>query len=124
MIRRPPRSTRTDTLFPYTTLFRSLIRGQQYASALNRRRIDFAARQECLKGHPPGGPYSHITGATILRKREIKLTRRQCAHGCTVLPHRERRAGWCGEARKRVVEGKSVSGRLDIGGSGIIKQKK
>src|SRR3546814_14822770 len=24
MIRRPPRSTRTDTLFPYTTLFRSL----------------------------------------------------------------------------------------------------
>src|SRR3546814_12465450 len=26
MIRRPPRSTRTDTLFPYTTLFRSTIR--------------------------------------------------------------------------------------------------
>src|SRR3546814_18787822 len=28
MIRRPPRSTRTDTLFPYTTLFRSLL-GQE-----------------------------------------------------------------------------------------------
>src|SRR3546814_15364336 len=27
MIRRPPRSTRTDTLFPYTTLFRSLRNG-------------------------------------------------------------------------------------------------
>src|SRR3546814_16553045 len=27
MIRRPPRSTRTDTLFPYTTLFRSVARG-------------------------------------------------------------------------------------------------
>src|SRR3546814_18989934 len=27
MIRRPPRSTRTDTLFPYTTLFRSGTRG-------------------------------------------------------------------------------------------------
>src|SRR3546814_9580256 len=26
MIRRPPRSTRTDTLFPYTTLFRSVAR--------------------------------------------------------------------------------------------------
>src|SRR3546814_8851598 len=26
MIRRPPRSTRTDTLFPYTTLFRSTLR--------------------------------------------------------------------------------------------------
>src|SRR3546814_12922873 len=25
MTRRPPRSTRTDTLFPYTTLFRSLV---------------------------------------------------------------------------------------------------
>src|SRR3546814_20079787 len=32
MIRRPPRSTRTDTLFPYTTLFRSLV-------ALERRRF-------------------------------------------------------------------------------------
>src|SRR3546814_1506584 len=29
MIRRPPRSTRTDTLFPYTTLFRSLGADQQ-----------------------------------------------------------------------------------------------
>src|SRR3546814_9243057 len=27
MIRRPPRSTRTDTLFPYTTLFRSVAGG-------------------------------------------------------------------------------------------------
>src|SRR3546814_5709045 len=30
MIRRPPRSTRTDTLFPYTTLFRS--NGQDWAA--------------------------------------------------------------------------------------------
>src|SRR3546814_2442759 len=30
MIRRPPRSTRTDTLFPYTTLFRS-VRGRDHA---------------------------------------------------------------------------------------------
>src|SRR3546814_13371950 len=29
MIRRPPRSTRTDTLFPYTTLFRSILRCKQ-----------------------------------------------------------------------------------------------
>src|SRR3546814_2099376 len=34
MIRRPPRSTRTDTLFPYTTLFRStLSRGKQTGRA-------------------------------------------------------------------------------------------
>src|SRR3546814_9982216 len=31
MIRRPPRSTRTDTLFPYTTLFRSRITGFYFA---------------------------------------------------------------------------------------------
>src|SRR3546814_12199438 len=29
MIRRPPRSTRTDTLFPYTTLFRSALEGEK-----------------------------------------------------------------------------------------------
>src|SRR3546814_4783885 len=32
MIRRPPRSTRTDTLFPYTTLFRSQIAPQPLAA--------------------------------------------------------------------------------------------
>src|SRR3546814_13954554 len=38
MIRRPPRSTRTDTLFPYTTLFRSLITWQTAGSVPQRRR--------------------------------------------------------------------------------------
>src|SRR3546814_9963057 len=33
MIRRPPRSTRTDTLFPYTTLFRSVSAGVDKAPA-------------------------------------------------------------------------------------------
>src|SRR3546814_4992511 len=32
MIRRPPRSTRTDTLFPYTTLFRAPTRGRGAAA--------------------------------------------------------------------------------------------
>src|SRR3546814_15209913 len=32
MLRRPPRSTRTDTLFPYTTLFRSLAAEEHLAS--------------------------------------------------------------------------------------------
>src|SRR3546814_8994869 len=35
MIRRPPRSTRTDTLFPYTTLVRSLL-GRQEAQIASR----------------------------------------------------------------------------------------
>src|SRR3546814_9273589 len=37
MIRRPPRSTRTDTLFPYTTLFRSLQCRHGVSSYLWRR---------------------------------------------------------------------------------------
>src|SRR3546814_10363388 len=40
MIRRPPRSTRTDTLFPYTTLFRSLhTRDDPARVHENRRRL-------------------------------------------------------------------------------------
>src|SRR3546814_5081715 len=37
MIRRPPRSTRTDTLFPYTTLFRSAVICAQQRGADQRR---------------------------------------------------------------------------------------
>src|SRR3546814_9508715 len=46
MIRRPPRSTRTDTLFPYTTLFRSIVadraaqhRAEHAENAVPRRRL-------------------------------------------------------------------------------------
>src|SRR3546814_5551883 len=39
MIRRPPRSTRTDTLFPYTTLFRSGISGA--AQGIERATADY-----------------------------------------------------------------------------------
>src|SRR3546814_11850374 len=38
MIRRPPRSTRTDTLFPYTTLFRSQGLARKTAWGLETRR--------------------------------------------------------------------------------------
>src|SRR3546814_20064860 len=38
MIRRPPRSTRTDTLFPYTTLFRSGARQRRRVIMLRRDR--------------------------------------------------------------------------------------
>src|SRR3546814_2343233 len=39
MIRRPPRSTRTDTLFPYTTLFRSPAEPAHQLDAVVRRDI-------------------------------------------------------------------------------------
>src|SRR3546814_12580573 len=49
MIRRPPRSTRTDTLFPYTTLFRSLAEGVgadlDCAGELLRRLVEIPAAE-------------------------------------------------------------------------------
>src|SRR3546814_7002746 len=43
MIRRPPRSTRTDTLFPYTTLFRS-VRAGRPAVVGQSARFDYSSR--------------------------------------------------------------------------------
>src|SRR3546814_3121797 len=40
MIRRPPKSTRTDTLFPYTTLFRSGLGGKIADDLAARRHLD------------------------------------------------------------------------------------
>src|SRR6056297_3713405 len=45
MIRRPPRSTRTDTLFPYTTLFRSA-HARHARDALHATAVG-AARRDC-----------------------------------------------------------------------------
>src|SRR3546814_1633429 len=65
MSRRPPRSTRTDTLFPYTTLFRSIpngleLTGVQLAVRLDRerdrRRIDRALHRGDELGIHEGHP--------------------------------------------------------------------
>src|SRR3546814_10318947 len=40
MIRRPPRSTRTDTLFPYTTLFRSHLQWMAASNGIPKSRVD------------------------------------------------------------------------------------
>src|SRR3546814_1782230 len=46
MIRRPPRSTRTDTLFPYTTLFRSTRRCAPPSPAAQERGWSRSHREE------------------------------------------------------------------------------
>src|SRR3546814_14888537 len=52
MIRRPPRSTRTDTLFPYTTLFRSgIVLPSDYTLAISRTAIISAAAQHPQEAH-------------------------------------------------------------------------
>src|SRR3546814_17980482 len=53
MIRRPPRSTRTDTLFPYTTLFRSdrrvLVPGPAFPRDLL---LNVGRKNGCASDHP------------------------------------------------------------------------
>src|SRR3546814_1491076 len=56
MIRLPPRSTRTDTLFPYTTLFRSYLHPQQASSE-----------------RPGHWPPATSAGATALRAARTSL---------------------------------------------------
>src|SRR3546814_11398409 len=51
MIRRPPRSTRTDTLFPYTTLFRS---GNEQAGNAAARNPAFVAVDDVMVAVPLG----------------------------------------------------------------------
>src|SRR3546814_9071532 len=46
MLRRPPRSTRTDTLFPYTTLFRSLDVEQTPLASLAEQALRGEARDD------------------------------------------------------------------------------
>src|SRR3546814_3238991 len=49
MIRRPPRSTRTDTLFPYTTLFRSAHIGKEFWRV--RLGVGHPGHKDLVHGH-------------------------------------------------------------------------
>src|SRR3546814_3976608 len=65
MIRRPPRSTRTDTLFPYTTLFRSLPIASPRRYGQRRQR---AGRPRCAFARTEESPGS--TETTVPRSEE------------------------------------------------------
>src|SRR3546814_13552792 len=65
MIRRPPRSTRTDTLFPYTTLFRSLLTRRHREQARSHR------FESSVTG--PGAPV-RSTGSNPRSKQRLMLT--------------------------------------------------
>src|SRR3546814_2922109 len=69
MIRRPPRSTRTDTLFPYTTLFRS--------SGARRERVEIVIMIETADRAEPRiilhiGDLDIISCGAILRLRRLQ----------------------------------------------------
>src|SRR3546814_1044146 len=67
MIRRPPRSTRTDTLFPYTTLFRS---PRQDAPAAARRRHGHLSAD--VADHPD--PHRRLSRPSVGKARSEEHT--------------------------------------------------
>src|SRR3546814_5202227 len=78
MIRRPPRSTRTDTLFPYTTLFRSIISKQANGKYRNGRTKEWvkskcSERQEfVVAGYVPSTVSSKAIGSLVLGYHDAK----------------------------------------------------
>src|SRR3546814_15660587 len=104
MIRRPPRSTRTDTLFPYTTLFRSAALGvdltatsvevepahdvepadaaQGVAAVAAAISVDLAHRVEAASGLAVlvGLGVDGLTGGAVAGVRDRKSTRLNSSH--------------------------------------------
>src|SRR3546814_13440253 len=133
MIRRPPISTRTDTLFPYTTLFRSCPRRPGDRLCRLDRAVDgtappFRGAQEQSPDQP--ALVLDRVGDAIERQGAARVQGacRVAARGDAGVveqararrrPHSPRP-----QDRKSVVKGKSVSGRVALGGSRIIKKKK
>src|SRR3546814_20791060 len=64
MIRRPPRSTRTDTLFPYTTRFRSVVLLDRLVSRTRQR---LRERQPLLRTHLQDLPQQVLAQALLLQ---------------------------------------------------------
>src|SRR3546814_6334340 len=107
MLRRPPRSTRTDTLFPYTTLFRSLLavlparrrpEGGHHRTDLCRGRALHRAADRRDDGAEIGRAHvcttvtnAHLVCRLLLEKtknnkgREIACRERE--NGYVILPH-------------------------------------
>src|SRR3546814_17910204 len=118
MRRRPPRSTRTDTLFPYTTLFRSI---PAPAAPTSRR---------SWQGAAPQGARTRIAGqreSPLFGQRLDERGARRVALGLRSEPSGDHifqfRVGLVGIDRKSVVSGQSVSVRVALGGRRIIRKK-
>src|SRR3546814_13295334 len=86
MIRRPPRSTRTDTLFPYTTLFRSSGTHHSFVNLTRRK-------------NPAGSP--HVIGVIVLPSRSV-ISKRAFKHTASnCIDHKPRGVAniRCGQCR-------------------------
>src|SRR3546814_16624668 len=126
MIRRPPRSTRTDTLLPYTTLFRSERVGAAPACLAPLGDVELAMEQGQaieigIENHRKGPPDCKIKQVTPMPKppkkggekdASMRVTRGGPTTRCGGCPADARGA----RDRESGVWGKSVSVRVDPGG--------
>src|SRR3546814_13834250 len=71
-MRRPPISTRTDTPFPYTTLFRSMLKRNEVTLLLFAAHVELVHPNECC-GHSA----SHL----LKNQRAMALLRSVCVSG-------------------------------------------
>src|SRR3546814_14720920 len=139
MIRRPPRLTRTDTLFPYTTLFRSSAGwlrsdGIDSFEGEGGERDGFENRSASLKAvySPLPDHKIGIVGHWIEGTSEFDGFDPVTFRRADTLDSTDNRVfavrGWTrmakGGDRKSVVEGKRLSVRVDLGGRRFIKKKK
>src|SRR3546814_19034594 len=98
MIRRPPRSTRTDTLFPYTTLFRS--DRYNYPEAYLRAKVigmlGGRAAEEVVYGTRTTGAESDIEQATSIARQMV--TRWGMTEALGIVKLATRKNNWVGSA--------------------------
>src|SRR3546814_16678861 len=124
MKRRPPRSTRTDTLFPYTTLFRSDRSGlDRFGSSERRLGKPMPSSSTSPPGRSPRGTslFAHPLAPASPLLWTISLVALPSSPGSGATCSIPRKAP---ADRKSVVSGKSESVRLDLGGRRHIKKKK
>src|SRR3546814_19876843 len=125
MIRRTPRSTRTNTLFPYRTLFRSESdTGRSRAEAgiaASGATLDAQRQRISLLGTQREAAIAALAQAQAARElAQIDLDNTVVrAPIAGVVGNRQVRVD-----RKSVVKGKSVSVRVDLGGRRYIKTNK
>src|SRR3546814_20234355 len=126
MIRRPPRSTLPDTLFPYTTLFRSM-----EGAKVHLVQVELDAQLAQPVGDAGGQlarslvrecDYDQRLGGDALARDEIDdaLTQRECLASTRACVDEYRAVG----DRKSAVVGKVESGRLVQGGRSVMQNNK
>src|SRR3546814_16994844 len=102
MMRRPPRSTRTDTLFPYTTLFRSeekiptiahfIKASKQILADVNSLRmtlsnrllygLELAIESQIITGQGTGANMSGLTKSGNFTRSEERRVGKECVSTC------------------------------------------